>query len=460
MSAKLVNLLAAALLSSSACALATQASAAKHVMFILDASNSMWGRIDGVAKIDIAKDVLTGQFSRLADGTRTGLIAYGHRFPRELKDCSDMELVGGYGTYSPTDVKQMLDYVTPKGQTPIAATLEESVNWVADDPQDPVENPTVVLITDGVESCDGNPCAAAKKLADAGINTRIHVVGFDLTPDQRKQVECISENGGGKYFDARNASGLDSALKKVEYEVAQAEPAPPTQPVSQSVFLDDFDGTELKPHWSVQNADLDSYIVENGELLAINSDIGGLDVAETRNVFTLAEALPEGDWDATITFKAELKTGRDQLQFGLSKDTGNGLFASLLTFESSNSSCAYYILNASKISGGEVVGFDLPLNRSAMRGKCGSRFESLSSIVAPLAENPGYISMHKRGRSYHFSAYVGERDEAGKPIIYTTEPLTSLRVPGKLSFAIGKSDSAPGEIAAMVDKVEIISASP
>ncbi|WP_420407516.1 vWA domain-containing protein [Hoeflea sp.] len=453
------NILAASLWAASC--VAVQAGSANHVMFILDASNSMWGRIDGKPKMEIAKDVLSAQLGSLSANTRAGLIVYGHRFDRDLNDCSDMELVGGYGRYTPSDVRQMLEQISPKGQTPIAAALEQSTHWATMDGSQTVDNASIVLITDGVESCDGDPCAAAAELAAVGIGTRVHVVGFNLEEEDRAKLACIAEMGRGKYFDAANADALGSALKQVGFEVAQTDVPPdspqPDVPVTTSIFVDDFDGTELQPHWSVQNSDTDAYIVENGELLTISGQVGGFNSAETANIFVLNEALPDGDWDAKLTFSAELKTGRDGFQFGLFKDHDNGLYATLWTKKAGNPACSNIGLTASKWANGEETLFEIPL-----MGRLGCFVEGKKDIFAfydSLAETPSTITMHKRGRSYFFTGDFGRRNEDGEPIIFETEPLTSLRTPGNLAITLGKRAKAKGEIAAMIDKVEIFSVS-
>lgn len=437
----------------------------RHVMFILDASNSMWGQIGGKPKIDIAKEVLTRQFADLPAGAQAGLIAYGHRFDRKLNECTDMELVGGYGRHSPAQVKNLLDYVTPKGQTPIAATLEESIGWVkVDSNSNPVSSPTVVLITDGAESCGGDVCAAATKLADAGINTRIHVVGFDLNEKQRALVGCIAENGNGRYFDARDAAGLNKALTEVaQVETPPLAPAPPppvAEPVRSSVFVDDFDGSQLAPHWSVTNPDQNGYVVEQGELLIATTAMGGADIKGARNVFTLTQPMPDGDWDATITFKAEFKTGRDRLQFGLWKDADNSLIGSLWANLDTYMRCAQFVLRSEKRSGGDNANFDTPLRNHGPDACDSARLAkgAFPGAMAALASTPTTLTMHRRGRSYHFSADLGEKQPNGKPLIYQTQPFTSLRPPGALSFMLGKwKDDVSGELAAMVDRVEVFS---
>ena len=103
----------------------------KNVMFVLDASNSMWGQIDGKPKIEIAKTVLKDLTTKMPAGAKMGLIAYGHRFDRKLNECDDMELMNPIGHFSTKEADNAFSFITPKGQTPIANTLRESAGWAA-----------------------------------------------------------------------------------------------------------------------------------------------------------------------------------------------------------------------------------------------------------------------------------------------------------------------------------------
>lgn len=441
-----------------------EASASQHVMFILDGSNSMWGQIDGTAKIQIAKQVLKSQISGLPTSTKAGLIAYGHRFAKELNNCDDIELVSGYGLDSSKSIDDMLAYVVPRGQTPIAKTLEESIAWVkGPDADQPVSNPTVVLITDGVESCDGDPCQAARNLAGAGINTTIHVVGFGLNEQERGQVQCIAENGHGKYFAAADAAGLNDALNQVEFEMAQAAPEPAvqaapvqaSQPVRTSFFEDDFDGTDLSDAWQVAGANPDAFIVEDGQLMMVSSKVNLFDTDPAENIVTLAGDLPSGDWDMIADVKGELKTGADGIQFGLYKDNANFLTAYLWNQGTgTGDDCGRLVLRLSKVAGGEATQFDASI---AGTEKCGYGIGNHAEALRSFAEDGARITFSKRGRDYSASIVLPGVLVDGAPVEAATETLTSLRVPGKPSLIVGKYRQADGEILTFFDKVEIVS---
>lgn len=425
-------------------------------MFIMDASNSMWGRIDGKPKIEIAKKIVSEMAATLPEGTKAGLIAYGHRFDHKLNDCSDMELVGGYGTYSPARFTELLNYVVPKGQTPIASTLTESVGWVS---MDGAQSPTVVLITDGVESCGGDPCGAAKKLAEAGVNTRIHVVGYDLKQGQREQVQCIAENGNGKYFDARNADGLKDALNQVKVEIAQAQtpavqPAPAKpEPIRNVVFSDDFNGEALSSDWTVINEDQDTYIVEDGKVMLVSSKLEGLNIKESTNILQLPGKLPTGDWDINVDLNLDMQTGKDRFMFGLWKDHANYL---AINYWHNGGGCNETSLRIERRRKDERTKFD---TRTAGSKNCNMGKGNVAEVIKSQANDGMTLTLSKRGREYTASVLLkGVGDESGKALSFKTEALTSLRVPGDVTMSLGKWDEkANGDVISFIDRIEIVS---
>jgi hypothetical protein len=117
--------------------------------------------------------------------------------------------------------------------TPISA----AVTQVADLLKGRAAETTVVLVSDGQETCGGDPCATVKALKAAGVKFVLHVVGFAVTAADQAQLECIAQAGGGKYFAAADAAGLLAALQTVNAEIAQKVEQAKTQVVSQATGL-------------------------------------------------------------------------------------------------------------------------------------------------------------------------------------------------------------------------------
>ena len=206
--------------------LATIASASEsaRLLLILDGSGSMWGRVDGQPKITVAKSAASDALSALPQEITAGLMFYGHR---RKGDCQDIELVAPLGTAR----QQMLDQlksVSPKGMTPLTASLIKAGELLAGGEGEA----TVILVSDGIETCTGDPCSAVAALRDKGLKLVVHVVGFDVRGAAVEQLQCIARAGGGGYFQADDTAGLRQALSAIRTTVVDRKPvAPPPPPV-------------------------------------------------------------------------------------------------------------------------------------------------------------------------------------------------------------------------------------
>lgn len=430
----------------------------KNVMFVLDASNSMWGQIDGKPKIEIAKSVLKELAGNMPIDVKMGLVSYGHRFDRKLNECDDMEQMNPIGHFSAVEADNSFSFITPKGQTPIAATLEATGEWMAE--QNGQDN-TLVLISDGLESCDGDPCAAASALKEAGITTKIHVVGFDLSESQRAKLQCISDNGNGKIFAANDATGMKKALESVQTDIEA--PAPiiiaqaPKEPVNTIAFEDNFDGSFLADDWDVINPDINRYIVENGELLIIGALPAQTPVDEDMtNVFTHSQALPMGDWEIELQLKLDIQHGEEVLYFGAMNDAENWIAAGINTsFVSGSVSLMSFI---SKVEAGSKSGFDVAVETASDTGYAHTtqRWRK-HGLGEKYAIEPFILTLRKSGRDYSYSGTYGA--EGGDNFnTFHTDSLKMLRGKKKLflAFGLGAHNSEnQGEGSVMIDRVII-----
>ncbi|RMD99784.1 MAG: VWA domain-containing protein, partial [Deltaproteobacteria bacterium] len=179
-----------------------------HLTLILDASGSMWGRIGGMTKIEIAQKALVRVVEEIPDGKRVGLWVYGRRSPRRARNCRDVEELVPMQPVDRAALIRTIETIRPRGMTPLADTLTR----VAEASRG-ISHPVIVLVTDGKESCEGDPCAVIRRQRAEGADLLIHVVGFDIqAPDVRSSLACIAEAGGGTYFDARSPEALSQAL--------------------------------------------------------------------------------------------------------------------------------------------------------------------------------------------------------------------------------------------------------
>jgi len=137
--------------------------AADKVAIVFDGSGSMWGQIEGRTKIEIARDAMTNVLGTLPADLELGLFAYGHR---EKGNCADIELIVPPATGTGAAIKAATDRITPKGKTPLSA----SVRQAAETMRFTEDKATVVLVTDGIETGNADPCALGNELARLGVN--------------------------------------------------------------------------------------------------------------------------------------------------------------------------------------------------------------------------------------------------------------------------------------------------
>ena len=195
-------------------------------ILILDASGSMWGTVDGQTKISAARKAVGTILAKWKPADKLGLMVYGHR---SKSDCNDIELMIPVGPVDAAQINAAVKSLNPKGKTPITDSLRQAAAALGAE-----KNPaTVILVSDGIETCKGDPCAAAAELKKANVKFTAHVIGFNVAdPVTKTQLQCIARNTGGVYLDASNASGLENALGKAVdaaqgAKVASEAPAKP-----------------------------------------------------------------------------------------------------------------------------------------------------------------------------------------------------------------------------------------
>lgn len=182
------------------------------VLFVIDASGSMWGRVGSVEKIVVAKATLIEMLANMKTEDHVGLVAYGHR--RE-GDCDDIELLAPVQAGPKKVLADTVRELNPKGKTPIVRSLR----LAATQAQTRSEPVAVVLLSDGEENCDPAPCELVSSLMEQGIRLKLFVIGFDVTAEQKTQLKCLAEAGRGEYFSADTAGELQHALQKVTEEL-------------------------------------------------------------------------------------------------------------------------------------------------------------------------------------------------------------------------------------------------
>lgn len=184
----------------------------QNVLIILDSSYSMEEKIAGERKIDVAKRVVRNTLKQISPDIRVGLRVYGHKIGMMgIYPCRKTELLVPIAFNTTNEIIRRLGGIQPTGQTPIAYTLITAANndFVG------INGPKrIVLVSDGMETCDGDPCKTAVDMVRQGVDLKIDVVGFDLKdPAAINQLKCIALSTEGKFYTADTEAALAKGLR-------------------------------------------------------------------------------------------------------------------------------------------------------------------------------------------------------------------------------------------------------
>ena len=199
----------------------------RSVLLILDASGSMNARLpNGETRMAVAQRAVKGVASLVPAQTQLSLRMYGAQSAASRKNCQDTHLAVPFGAASAAGgpITAAVDGAKAQGYTPIAYSLGQAAN---DFPAD-AKVRVIVLVSDGKETCQGDPVLAARALAAKGIT--VHTVGFIVDTAARGQLQAIARATGGTYFDAPVGPELPDTLKQALNACAQRVATLPAKP--------------------------------------------------------------------------------------------------------------------------------------------------------------------------------------------------------------------------------------
>lgn len=195
-----------------------------YVEYILDASGSMLELLDNKTKLAIAQDVLTTRLSALPPDINVGLRVYGHRVPWQETEasCADIELVIPIQPNGGDAVIAWLPNMEAQGMTP----MSESLRLAAEDfTFEEGRNNFVVLLSDGIETCDLAPAEAVQFMQELGIDFTIHVIGLAVDAETQAQLEALATVANGIYYHANSEAELTAALEDINDDVVEVAAA-------------------------------------------------------------------------------------------------------------------------------------------------------------------------------------------------------------------------------------------
>jgi len=182
------------------------------LVLVLDSSGSMKERVSGQTKIKIAKSALNTVVNRLPSSAQVGLRVYGATVfdKSDAGACTDSQLVVPIGTDNRDALRAEIKKYQPYGETPISYSLKQAAKDLGPDGRR-----TIVLVSDGEETCRADPCDTAAAIAKQGIDLKIDVIGLGVRGKARSQLRCVAKRGNGTYYDADNQAEIEDSLDKL-----------------------------------------------------------------------------------------------------------------------------------------------------------------------------------------------------------------------------------------------------
>ncbi|MFD1407912.1 VWA domain-containing protein [Kroppenstedtia eburnea] len=195
-----------------------------NVTILLDASGSMAARVSGGEKMQVAKEAVRTFTSQLPEGTHVSLIVYGHKGSNSKADqsesCKGIEEIVEMGPYDESTLQSKLDPIRATGWTPLAGAMNQAGQRLKET-EGQAEN-MIYVVSDGLETCGGDPVKEAKSLNQSNIKATVNIIGFDVGNKEHQALKKVAEAGGGKYFSANSKAELDTYFRN-EYAKLKLE---------------------------------------------------------------------------------------------------------------------------------------------------------------------------------------------------------------------------------------------
>lgn len=187
-----------------------------NVQILLDASGSMAGKVDGKTKMDLAKKAIQDFAGSLPSHAEVSLRVYGHKGSNSNKDkkvsCASNEVVYPFSTYDKESFQKSLDKFQPTGWTPLAAAIQAAKEDLQSAAGESREN-IIYIVSDGVETCGGDPVKEAKSLHQSDIEAVVNIIGFDVDHKGQEELKKVARAGGGTYQTVEDAKSLQKAFQ-------------------------------------------------------------------------------------------------------------------------------------------------------------------------------------------------------------------------------------------------------
>ncbi|GGJ88569.1 hypothetical protein GCM10007063_08870 [Lentibacillus kapialis] len=234
-----------------------------NIEIILDSSGSMAAISGGKTRMELANESINKFLSNVPEKANVSLRVYGHKGTGAESDknmsCSAIEQVYGFAPYNKKKFQKALNKFEPKGWTPIASALKQSMKSMKE--FDSKNNTNLIyLVSDGVGTCGGDPVKVAKSFSKSNAKPIINIIGFQTDAKAQKQLEKMAEASNGIYTTVNNQDELEDEFNNAQeildaweewkqQAMSEAESAAPSHSVDIMNHIGDWTSLNLS-QWS------------------------------------------------------------------------------------------------------------------------------------------------------------------------------------------------------------------
>lgn len=195
-----------------------QGNKVKNIAIHLDSSGSMAGQVSGGVKMNLAKTAIKKYASGLPKDSIMSLRVYGHKGTGNDSDkslsCSSTEVMYAASKYDEAAFSNALEKFKPSGWTPLAASIKQAYEDLNVTATEQTEN-ILFIVSDGIETCDGNPVEEARKLAESDLNIKVNIIGFNVDDEGQKQLKETAAAGNGEYFTVNSNIDFNNTIEQM-----------------------------------------------------------------------------------------------------------------------------------------------------------------------------------------------------------------------------------------------------
>ncbi len=190
-----------------------------HYAILVDASGSMAAKVGGKTRMEAAKEAVLEFAEQVPENATISLRVYGHEGSNKERDkalsCESTEVLYN-GSFEASGFQKAMSQVKPVGWTPIALGLQ----MVKGDIPEGTDDVVVYVVSDGIETCNGDPVKEAKNLVSSDIQTVVNIIGFDVDNEGQKLLKEVASAGNGEFTYVNSEQDLKKYMR-AQYEEIQ-----------------------------------------------------------------------------------------------------------------------------------------------------------------------------------------------------------------------------------------------